>query len=38
MDAARPVDEHDAGWLVEEYRAQPPEDQRSSADLGLGRL
>lgn len=33
--AAQPVDERDSGWLIDEYRAQPPEDRRSSADLGL---
>ena len=35
MDAAQRVDERSAGWLIDEYRAQPPEDRRSSADLGV---
>ncbi|WP_157732638.1 hypothetical protein [Cellulomonas sp. PSBB021] len=35
MSGAQRIDERSAGWLVEEYRNQPADDRRTSADLGL---
>ncbi|HZL80507.1 MAG TPA: hypothetical protein VFC06_00965, partial [Demequina sp.] len=35
MSAANRIDERSAGWLIEEYRTQPPADRRTSSDLGL---
>ncbi len=35
MAAAQRIDERSAGWLIEEYRNQPPADRRTSSDLGL---
>jgi hypothetical protein len=35
MSATYRIDERSAGWLIEEYRTQPPGDRRTSSDLGL---
>jgi len=35
MHSARPADERVVGWLMDRYRAQSPEDRRSSTDFGL---
>jgi hypothetical protein len=31
---ARPIDESTSGWLVDEYRAQPRDEVRTSDELG----
>lgn len=35
VGTARPIDGRTVRWLLDMYRSQPPEDRRTSADLGL---